>query len=131
MINNIFPKSLLSMIAAGALLMSASAFATNPPADPPPGGDSPYARGPDPTVSFLHASSGRSSPRTSRVSALVSGFSGGSIHYPTAGEGTMAALVVIPGLVSAESSIDWLRLKLASQGFVVMTNDTNTGFDQP
>lgn len=131
MINNIFPKSLLSMIAAGALLMSASAFATNPPADPPPGGDSPYARGPDPTVSFLEASSGPYSTRTSRVSGLVSGFGGGTIHYPTGVEGTMAAIVVIPGFVSAESSIDWWGPKLASHGFVVMTIDTNTGFDQP
>src|SRR5690606_21134199 len=68
---------------------------------------------------------------TSRVSGLVSGFGGGTIHYPTGVEGTMAAIVVIPGFVSAESSIDWWGPKLASHGFVVMTIDTNTGFDQP
>ena len=43
----------------------------------------------------------------------------------------MGAVVVIPGFVSAESSIDWWGPKLASYGFVVMTIDTNTGFDQP
>src|SRR5690606_24934358 len=42
-----------------------------------------------------------------------------------------AAIVVIPGFVSAESSIEWWGPKLASHGFVVMTIDTNTGFDQP
>ncbi|WVM91918.1 hypothetical protein ULG90_19060 [Halopseudomonas pachastrellae] len=69
--------------------------------------------------------------RTSRVSSLVSGFGGGTIHYPAGTTGTMAAIVVIPGFVSAESSIDWWGPKLASYGFVVMTIDTNTGFDQP
>ena len=43
----------------------------------------------------------------------------------------MAAIVVIPGFVSAESSIEWWGPKLASYGFVVMTIDTNSGFDQP
>ena len=131
MINTFLPKSLAAILAAGALLLSSAAMANNPPVDPPPGGDSPYARGPDPTVSFLEARSGPHSTRTSRVSGLVSGFGGGTIHYPTGVEGTMGAVVVIPGFVSAESSIDWWGPKLASYGFVVMTIDTNTGFDQP
>src|SRR5690606_486380 len=67
----------------------------------------------------------------SRVSGRVSGFGGGTIHYPTGTTGTMAAIVVIPGFVSAESSIEWWGPKLACHGFVVMTIDTNTGFDQP
>ncbi|SDS35700.1 cutinase [Halopseudomonas litoralis] len=131
MINKNLPSSLLSMLAAGALMLSTSAFATNPPVDDPsdPGGA--YERGPDPTVSFLEASSGPHSVRTSNVSSLTSGFGGGTIHYPTGTSGTMAAIVVIPGFVSAESSIDWWGPKLASHGFVVMTIDTNTGFDQP
>lgn len=133
MIRKSFSHSVVSLLAAGALLLSASAMATNPPADPgtPPGGDSPYARGPNPTVSFLESNSGPHSVRTSRVSRLVSGFGGGTIHYPTGTTGTMAAIVVIPGFVSAESSIDWWGPKLASHGFVVMTIDTNSGFDQP
>ena len=133
MINKTLSSSLLSMLAAGALLLSSAAMATNPaPSDPPPPGEeSPYARGPNPTVSFLEARSGPLSVRTSRVSSLVSGFGGGTIHYPTGTTGTMAAVVVIPGFVSAESSIDWWGPKLASHGFVVLTIDTNTGFDQP
>src|SRR5690554_4911603 len=131
MINRTLPNSLLSMLAAGALLLSTSVMATNPPVDEPTDPGDSYARGPDPTVAFLEASSGPYSVRTSRVSGLVSGFGGGTIHYPTGTTGTMAAIVVIPGFVSAESSIEWWGPKLASHGFVVMTIDTNTGFDQP
>ncbi|RHW20514.1 alpha/beta hydrolase family protein [Pseudomonas jilinensis] len=126
-------QSLLSMLTASALMLSASALATNP--DPGPGdpdtGPSPYQRGPDPTLSFVEGDRGPYSVRTSRVSSLVSGFGGGTIHYPSGTTGTMAAIVVIPGFVSAESSIDWWGPKLASHGFVVLTIDTNTGFDQP
>mgnify|MGYP000035266062 FL=1 len=127
-------KGILAACGAGALLFSMSALANNPPPtdpDPGDGGSSPYQRGPDPSVSFLEADRGNYSVSTSRVSGLVSGFGGGTIHYPTGTTGTMAAIVVIPGFVSAESSIEWWGPKLASYGFVVMTIDTNSGFDQP
>lgn len=126
-------KSVLALCGAGALLFSMSALANNPaPTDPgDSGGGSAYQRGPDPSVSFLEADRGQYSVRSSRVSSLVSGFGGGTIYYPTGTTGTMGAVVVIPGFVSAESSIDWWGPKLASYGFVVMTIDTNTGFDQP
>ncbi len=126
------PKSMLSLFAAGAMLLSASAMANNPPVDTPaPGEPSQYQRGPDPSVSMLEARSGPYSVRTTNVSSFTSGFGGGTIHYPTGTTGTMGAIVVIPGFVSAESSIDWWGPKLASHGFVVMTIDTNSGFDQP
>ncbi|QJD59054.1 alpha/beta hydrolase [Pseudomonas sp. gcc21] len=128
--NKNISKSFLSMLAAGALLFSASAMAGNPTVPPEDVTDE-YQRGPDPTESMLEARNGPFSVRTSRVSGLVSGFGGGTIHYPTGTTGTMAAIVVIPGFVSAESSIEWWGPKLASHGFVVMTIDTNTGFDQP
>lgn len=125
-------KGILSICGAGALLFSMSALANNPPpTDPGDGGGSSYQRGPDPTVSFLEADRGQYGVDDERVSSLVSGFGGGTIYYPTGTTGTMAAVVVIPGFVSAESSIDWWGPKLASYGFVVMTIDTNSGFDQP
>lgn len=138
-------QSALSLVAAGALLFSASALAMNPTPPPPtdptpptdpspnpdPGQSSPFQRGPDPSVSFLEARTGPYAVRTRSVSSWSSGFGGGTIHYPTGTTGTMAAIVVIPGFVSAESSIEWWGPKLASHGFVVMTIDTNTGFDQP
>ena len=129
-------RSVLSAVAAGSLLFSASALAVGPGGNTgnPPDScqtDCGYERGPDPTERFLEAREGHLSVRTIRVSGLVSGFGGGTIHYPTSTTGTMGAVVVIPGFVSAESSIDWWGPKLASYGFVVMTIDTNTGFDQP
>tara|TARA_R110000744_G_scaffold43863_2_gene98054 strand:- start:320 stop:1237 length:918 start_codon:yes stop_codon:yes gene_type:complete len=126
-------NTLFALLATGALMMSSAAMATNPPPGEPtdPGNGSGYQRGPDPTVSFLEAARGQYSVDTERVSGLVGGFGGGTIHYPEDVSGTMAAIVVIPGYVSAESSIEWWGPKLASYGFVVMTIDTNTGFDQP
>lgn len=130
--NNKLPKSALSLLAAGALFLSASVMAANPVPPTNPGNpDGGFQRGPDPSVSMLEARNGPFSVRTSNVSRFTSGFGGGTIHYPTGTTGTMGAIVVIPGFVSAESSIDWWGPKLASHGFVVMTIDTNSGFDQP
>ena len=134
MFKNIANNPVRSLIAAGSLLLSASAFASGGGGSGGEGdctSDCGYERGPDPTVSFLEASTGPYSVRTDNVSSLVGGFGGGTVHYPTGTTGTMAAVVVIPGFVSAESSIEWWGPKLASYGFVVMTIDTNTGFDQP
>lgn len=133
------PFSLLSILAASALLFSASTFAYNPAPPPPeptpeplPGQPSDsFQRGPNPSVSFLQAERGPYSVSNSRVSSSVSGFGGGTIYYPQGTTGTMGAIVVIPGYVSPESSIAWWGPKLASHGFVVMTIATNSGFDQP
>ncbi len=129
-------QSLLPLAVSAAMLFSMSAFAINPPSNPDPGPDPcsedcGYTRGPDPTDSFLEDDDGPYSVRTSNVSSTVSGFGGGTIHYPTGTTGQMGAIVVIPGFVSAESSIEWWGPRLASHGFVVMTIDTNSGFDQP
>lgn len=121
------------LVATSVMLVSVSAWAANPDPDPgqDPGQPSGYERGPDPTVAFVEGSRGHLSVSSRRVSRLVSGFGGGTIYYPTGTTGTMAAIVVIPGFVSSESSIEWWGPKLASYGFVVLTIDTNTGFDQP
>ena len=124
---------LRSFIAAASLVFSASTLAAGGGGSGDDGCTSNcgYERGPDPTESFLEASRGPFSVRTENVSSFVGGFGGGTIHYPTGTSGTMGAIVVIPGFVSAESSIEWWGPKLASHGFVVMTIDTNSGFDQP
>lgn len=126
---------LRSLIAASTLLFSATVFATGGGGED--GGDDGctsdcgYERGPDPTESFLEAPDGPYSVSTDNVSSFGVDFGGGTVHYPDNAEGTMGAVVVIPGYVSAESSIEWWGPKLASHGFVVMTIDTNSGFDQP
>ena len=62
---------------------------------------------------------------------LANGFGGGTIHYPTnAGDcGLLGGIAVIPGYVSYEASIKWWGPRLASWGFVVITIDTNSIYD--
>jgi dienelactone hydrolase len=94
--------------------------------------DNPYERGPAPTQSSIEASRGPYSVSQTSVSSLVSGFGGGTIYYPTTtSDGTFGGIAISPGYTGTESSISWLGPRLASQGFVVFTIDTNTIYDQP
>ncbi|MEU9676559.1 dienelactone hydrolase family protein [Streptomyces parvus] len=95
--------------------------------------DNPYERGPAPTNASIEASRGSYAVSQTSVSSLVvSGFGGGTIYYPTStADGTFGAVVISPGFTAYESSIAWLGPRLASQGFVVFTIDTNTTLDQP
>ena len=95
--------------------------------------DNPYERGPDPTVASIEARRGSFAVADVSVSRLaVSGFGGGTIYYPTStAEGTFGAVAVAPGYTASQSSMAWLGPRLASQGFVVFTIDTNTTSDQP
>ncbi|MFC5055234.1 alpha/beta hydrolase family protein [Saccharothrix xinjiangensis] len=92
-----------------------------------------YRRGPAPTNSSIEASRGPFSTSETSVSSLaVTGFGGGTIYYPTStSEGTYGAVAISPGFTGTQSSIGWLGPRLASQGFVVFTIDTNTTLDQP
>ncbi|WP_423836060.1 alpha/beta hydrolase family protein [Streptomyces cathayae] len=95
--------------------------------------DNPYERGPAPTESSIEALRGPYSVSDISVSSLsVRGFGGGTIYYPNStADGTFGAIAVSPGYTAYESSIAWLGPRLASQGFVVFTIDTNTTLDQP
>ncbi|WP_197288458.1 dienelactone hydrolase family protein [Nocardia sp. NRRL S-836] len=94
--------------------------------------DNPYERGPAPTVSSIEALRGPFAVSETSVSSLVGGFGGGTIYYPTSTtSGTFGAVAVSPGYTGTQSSISWLGPRLASQGFVVFTIDTNTIYDQP
>ncbi|MEU5509796.1 bis(hydroxyethyl) terephthalate hydrolase [Streptomyces fungicidicus] len=95
--------------------------------------DNPYERGPAPTESSIEALRGPYAVSETSVSSLsVTGFGGGTIYYPTStADGTFGAIAVSPGFTAYQSSIAWLGPRLASQGFVVFTIDTNTTLDQP
>ncbi|MGB3437797.1 MAG: alpha/beta hydrolase [Actinophytocola sp.] len=94
--------------------------------------ENPYERGPDPTENSIEASRGSFAVSQTTVSSLVSGFGGGTIYYPTStAEGTFGAVAISPGFTASQSSISWLGPRLASQGFVVITIDTNSIYDQP
>jgi pimeloyl-ACP methyl ester carboxylesterase len=94
--------------------------------------DNPYERGPAPTQSSIEALRGPYAVSETSVSSLVSGFGGGTIYYPTTtSDGTFGGIAISPGYTGTQSSIAWLGPRLASQGFVVFTIDTNTTLDQP
>ncbi|GAA3652402.1 alpha/beta hydrolase [Streptomyces fenghuangensis] len=95
--------------------------------------ENPYERGPDPTERSIEAVRGPYSVSEDRVSSLaVTGFGGGTIYYPTdTSDGTFGAVAISPGYTASQSSMSWYGPRLASQGFVVFTIDTNSRYDQP
>jgi len=106
--------------AIGAAVVSATAFAqTNP-----------YERGPAPSTASLEASRGPFSISSFTVSR-PSGYGAGTVYYPTNAGGTVGAIAIVPGFLARQSSINWWGPRLASHGFVVITIDTNSTFDQP
>jgi dienelactone hydrolase len=91
----------------------------------------PFQRGPNPTNASIEATTGAFATSTTTV-ARGNGFGGGTIYFPTStAEGTFGAIAVAPGFTATQSSISWLGPRIASQGFVVFTIDTNSRFDQP
>lgn len=94
--------------------------------------ENPFERGPDPTENLIEASRGPFAVSQTSVSGLVTGFGGGTIYYPTTtSDGTFGAVAISPGFTATQSSIAWMGPRLASHGFVVITIDTNSIFDQP
>jgi len=109
--------SILDKLVAGtgALLFSMSVLSSTPDPTPDPDPvpapcevDCDFTRGPDPTASYMEAESGPYSVSTVPFSYYeVSGFGGGTIHYPTNTTGTMGAIAIVPGFLAYESSIAW------------------------
>ncbi|SNS53281.1 Dienelactone hydrolase [Actinomadura meyerae] len=93
----------------------------------------PYERGPAPTEASITAERGPFAIEKIDVPAgSGTGFNRGTIYAPTdRGQGTFGAIAVSPGFVSPQALIDWYGPRLASQGFVVMTLETNSLFDVP
>ncbi|HET6775157.1 MAG TPA: hypothetical protein VFH36_17720 [Acidimicrobiales bacterium] len=115
----------LSMAIAGSVLAGGA---------PPVGAqeENPFERGPDPTSASIEASRGPFATSQTSVPSSVAGFGGGTIYYPTTtSEGTFGAVAISPGFTATQSSIAWLGPRLASQGFVVFTINTNSTFDFP
>ncbi|MFZ4270463.1 alpha/beta hydrolase [Streptomyces arboris] len=125
------PRTLTSLLTAAAATAGLLLTALSPGAQA--AAANPYERGPAPTNASIEASRGSYATSQTSVSSLaVSGFGGGTIYYPTStADGTFGAVVISPGFTAYQSSIAWLGPRLASQGFVVFTIDTNTTLDQP
>lgn len=118
---------------AGAVATVGLVVALIPGAGNAGAADNPYERGPAPSTSSIEASRGSYAVSQTSVSSLsVTGFGGGTIYYPTStADGTFGAVAISPGFTATQSSIAWLGPRLASQGFVIFTIDTNTTLDQP
>jgi predicted dienelactone hydrolase len=95
--------------------------------------DNPYQRGPAPTTTSIEATRGSYAVSTKSISALAArGFGGGTIYYPSStADGKFGVVAISPGYTASESTIAWLGPRLASFGFVVITFDTNSRYDQP
>lgn len=115
--------------AALALALAAAAAAPVPAHAAP----NPHQRGPAPTTASVEAARGPFATASTTVArGSVSGFGGGTIHYPTStAEGAFGGVAISPGFTASQSAVAWLGPRLASQGFVVITIDTNSTLDQP
>lgn len=118
---------LIAMAFAGAALTAGTAI------QPVVAAENPYERGPAPTNSSIEATRGPYAVSTKTISSLAArGFGGGTIYYPTStADGTFGVVAISPGYTASQSTIQWLGPRIASQGFVVITIDTNTRLDQP
>ncbi|WP_128378254.1 dienelactone hydrolase family protein [Streptomyces cavernae] len=117
----------------GLLLTGASLTALLGVNTPAEAAQNPYERGPAPTEASVTAARGPFAiAQVSVPSGSGTGFNNGTIYYPTdTSQGTFGAVAVIPGFISPQLVIQWLGPRLASQGFVVFTLDTNGGGDLP
>ena len=89
------------------------------------------SRGPNPTEASVTAVTGSFATATTTVAA-GNGFGGGTIYYPTdTSQGLFGGVAVVPGFTETQSAISWYGPRLASQGFVVFTIDTNSTLDFP
>ena len=120
-------RTLAAALSAAALTIGSLA------SSPAIAADNPYQRGPAPTSSSIEATRGTYAVSTKSISRLAArGFGGGTIHYPTStADGKFGVVAISPGYTASESTIAWLGPRLASFGFVVVTFDTTTRYDQP
>ncbi|MBB3676102.1 alpha/beta hydrolase family protein [Modestobacter versicolor] len=95
--------------------------------------DESWWRGPAPTQASISAAQGPFATSSTTVSSFSTpGFGAATIYYPTTTTaGTFGGVAISPGYTATQSSIAWLGPRIASQGFVVITFDTNSRYDQP
>lgn len=106
-------------VSAMAVVLASCVIPPPPPPQTPPGqpGD-PSGQGPH-AVSQATVGSGF-------------GFGGGTIYYPTDTTlGLRGGVAVVPGFIEGQSAVSWYGPRLASHGFITITIDANSNFDQP
>lgn len=99
----------------------------------PPGGGTTCQNGAAPTATSVQGD-GPFTVGTYTVPS-PSGYKAGTIYYPSntvSGACTkFAAIVAMPGYQGTQSNLSWLGTRFASNGFILMTVDTNTLTDTP
>jgi dienelactone hydrolase len=117
--------SMLGLSVAVGVVAAATVVATRSAS-----ADSPYQRGPDPTVASVAATYGPFATAQINVSP-GNGFNGGTIYYPTdTSQGTWGAVAIVPGYTAKFANEEaWMGPRLASFGFVVIGVETNSTND--
>jgi alpha-beta hydrolase superfamily lysophospholipase len=118
-------------VVVAAVAFAASALGIG--ASPSGAATNPFQRGPDPTSASIEAATGPFATASLTVAnADTPNFGAATIYYPTStAEGTFGAVAISPGFTETQSAISWLGPRLASQGFVVITFNTNSTGDNP
>lgn len=93
--------------------------------------ESPYQKGPAPTVASLEATGPFAIAKTTLPNAADYG-NGSQVYYPTdRTTGSFGLLVISPGFVSAVGLYSGIAQRIASHGFVVAVVATKSLLDQP
>lgn len=91
--------------------------------------------GPAPTAASVTATTGPYTVlKATAPDSKTVGFGSGTVWYPSPTQSPgvkFGAIAVAPGFTESESAISWYGPRLASQGFVVITFNTNSIIDAP
>lgn len=113
-----FRLAVVGALAAAALTAPTSAAAA-----------SPYATGPDPTVTSLRASAGPFSLTRSVYSdSATPGFGAAAVFAPNVTGKTFGVVAFAPGFTESSSAVSWLAQRVASFGFVTIVFNVNNTF---
>lgn len=116
------PLNWLKHLALGLALTAAASHAL---------ADSPYQKGPAPTVASLEAIGPLATAKTTLPTSADYG-NGTTVYYPTnRSVGSYGLLVLCPGFVSTAGLYSGIAQRIASHGFVVTVVATKSLLDQP
>ena len=114
-------KPLAGVLVAAALLPG-----------PPAGAETEYRVGPDPTAAALERTGPFAYTSFTVADSATPGFGAATIYHPT--DTTLPRLggvAISPGYTETQSAVAWFGPRLASHGFVVITFNTSSPYDQP
>ena len=114
------------------LTLAAALLAASLAAAPAAQAETEYRVGPDPTAAALEKAGPFAYTSFTLTDAATPGFGAATIYHPT--DTTLPRLggvAISPGYTETQSAISWFGPRLASHGFVVITFNTNSPYDQP